>query len=700
MILYVGWGEKYMNQVDKINILLVDDRPENLLALEAIIERDEYNLIKAYSGEEALKYLLKYDFAVILLDVQMPGMDGFSTAKIIKAREKTKNIPILFITANNLDSEHIFMGYSVGAIDYILKPFDPLILKSKVERFVELYVLNKKIMAQSESLEEKNKMIEYIAYHDGLTNLPNRRMFHEVMIENLQSAKAKNETLGLMYLDLDKFKSVNDSLGHSMGDRVLQQVSKRLVSVKRDTDFVARIGGDEFVIVLSNSNREECLEIAEMLLNSFKAPFHIDSFEFYITTCIGLSIFPYDGEDSNTLMKNADAALYRAKEQGKNEYKVYHSGMNIESYRKFLMQSELRKAIELDQFSLVYQPRIDLSTGKVVNAEALIRWNHPNWGVVKPDVFIPIAEESNLIFDIDKWVLKKVCEQMNHWIENHQLSLNVSVNFSAQHFLQRNLIEQIKEILDDSMVNPEMLEFEITETALLQNVEIVKQTLKQIKDLNIQIALDDYGTGYSSINYLRQFPFDTIKIDRSYIHDITNSERNSRIIVESIITLIKNLGIHVVAEGVETSEQLSVLKNLQCSEVQGYIYSRPLSPEDFVLYVEKQNLESGLTIPKNIKNLDNVIILDTKDEIGINKALIELSISKIKKDNSLSTREVDVFSLIVEGLSNKEISEKLFISEHTVKNHITNLLSKLNVSDRVQAIALVYETCINEKKVQ
>lgn len=697
----VGWGEKGMNQENRINILLVDDRPENLLALEAIIERDEYNLIKAYSGEEALKYLLKYDFAVILLDVQMPGMDGFSTAKIIKAREKTKNIPILFITANNLDSEHIFMGYSVGAIDYLLKPFDPLILKSKVERFVELYLLNKKIIEQSKSLEDKNKTIEYIAYHDGLTSLPNRRMFHDVMIQNLMNAKNKNETLGLMYLDLDRFKSVNDSLGHLMGDKLLQQVSKRLVNAVREYDFVARLGGDEFVIVLSNSNREECLEVAEEILSSFKDPFYIDNFEFYITTCIGLSIFPYDGEDSNTLMKNADAALYRAKEQGKNEYKVYHSGMNIESYRKFLMQNELRKAIELDQFSIVYQPRIDVATGKVVNAEALIRWNHPSWGVVRPDVFIPIAEESNLIFEIDKWVLKKVCEQMSRWSNIPYLPIKVSVNFSAQHFLQRDLIEQIKQILDDSKMNPSMLEIEITESALLQNEETVLQALQQIKDLNIQIALDDYGTGYSSIKYLREFPFDTVKIDKSYIQETTNPEKNSRVIVESIITLVKNLGIHVVAEGVETIEQLNVIRNLQCNEVQGYFYSRPLPPVDFVLYVEKLNMENRQTkTSKNIKSVDNVIILEPKEEIGINKTLIEISIQIIKRENSLSTREVDVFSLIVEGLSNKEISEKLFISEHTVKNHITNILSKLNVSDRVQAIALVYETCINAKKIK
>jgi len=689
-----------MNLNDKINILLVDDRPENLLALEAIIEREEYNLIKAYSGEEALKYLLKYDFAVILLDVQMPGMDCFSTARFIKDREKTKNIPILFITANNLDSEHIFMGYSVGAIDYLLKPFDPLILKSKVERFVDLYLLNKKILIQSEALEEKNKTIEHIAYHDGLTGLPNRRMFQDTIIQSLLNAKSKNETLGLMYLDLDRFKSVNDSLGHLMGDKLLQEVSQRLVNTIRERDFVARLGGDEFVIVLANSDREECLEVAEKLLDCFKTPFYIDTFEFYMTSSIGLSIFPYDGEDSSTLMKNADAALYRAKEQGKNSFKVYHSGMNIESYRKFLIQNELRKAIELDQFTIVYQPRIELKTGKVVNAEALIRWNHPSWGVIRPDDFIPIAEESNLIFDIDKWVLRKVCEQLNHWKESIYGPCKVSVNFSAKHFLQRNLIDQLKVILEETQVDPTQLEFEITETALLQNENIVYQTLQQLKNLNIQIALDDYGTGYSSINYLRQFPFDAIKIDKSFIQEITSPQKHGRIIVESTISLIKKLELQVVAEGVETDEQLQLLKALDCDQVQGYIYSQPLAPVEFMQFVEKQALENNRSVPHILPHLSNVIMLDTKEEIGINKALIDLSIQKIKKDNSLSTREVDVFSLIVEGLSNKEISEKLFISEHTVKNHITNILSKLNVSDRVQAIALVYETCINEKKVQ
>ncbi|MFP3919325.1 EAL domain-containing protein [Lysinibacillus telephonicus] len=688
---------------EKINILLVDDRPENIVALEAIIERDEYNLVKAYSGEEALKYLLKYDFAVILLDVQMPGMDGFSTAKIIKAREKTKNIPILFITANNQDSQYIFMGYSVGAIDYILKPFDPIILKSKVERFVEIYLLRQKLISQSNALEEKNKLIEYMAYHDGLTNLPNRRMFNDQLVAKISKAKQTNETLGVMYVDLDRFKYINDSLGHLVGDKLLQQIAIKLSSIIREEDFIARVGGDEFIILLPNSGTEDCLEVAETIIKQFKKPFYIDQYEFYMTTCIGLSIFPYDGEDSDTIMKNVDAALYRAKEQGKNNYSVYHSGMNIKSYRTYLLQNDLRKAIEHNQLTLMYQPKIHLSTGKVLSAEALIRWNHPKWGTISPTEFIPLAEESDLIIEIDRWVLINVCKQINKWKESHNIPLRIAINFSAQHFIQRNLIKEIEQILKDYNVDPHLIEIEITETSLLGNEEAVKQTLLQLKEMNIKITLDDYGTGYSSLHYLSNFLFDIVKIDRSFIQDVANKEKNSRAIVESIITLARNLDLNVVAEGVETVEQLNALIDLQCEEVQGYIFSRPQLPDNLLNYIleceEKNKLFSSNSSSFSSYQNENVILLNKKNENELNQDVIQIAIQNIKTHHALSTRESEVFSLIVDGLSNKEISEKLFISEHTVKNHITNILSKLCVSDRVQAIALVYETCMNKKNV-
>ncbi|HWL27210.1 MAG TPA: EAL domain-containing protein [Ureibacillus sp.] len=690
-----------MKNEGKINILLVDDRPENLLTLEAILEKDDYHLMKASSGEEALKYLMKYDFAAILLDVQMPGMDGFGTAKIIKAREKTKNIPILFITANNMDTEHIFMGYSVGAIDYILKPFNPIILKAKVEGFVEIYRMKQKLIQQADALAERNSVIEYMAFHDGLTDLPNRRMLKDQLLLKLDQAKKMKQTLGIMYLDLDRFKYINDSLGHIVGDKLLQEVARRLSSSVREGDFVARVGGDEFNIMLPETDRENALEVAEHILNSFKQPFFIDNYELFITTCIGLSIFPYDGEDSVSLLRNADAALYRAKEQGKNKYKVFHSGMNIQSYRTFLMQNDLRKASERGEFTLVYQPRVDIESGKITSAEALLRWNHPSWGTISPVEFIPIAEEISLIVEIGEWVLREVCEQINSWKEKGISPVRIAINFSAQQFSQKHLIKHIQQILTETEVNPELLEIEITESAILGNEDIILQTLQRLKKMGIRISLDDFGTGYSSLNYLRRFPIDTIKIDKSFIQDISENKNESKAIVESITNLAKKLNMSIIAEGVETEEQLDVLKEYDCQEFQGYLCSPPILPKDFEQFLS--NVSENLLVSKNsvVKESQpsiniNSMNLYQSEEKNLKQEILEAAINQTKELYFLSSREMDVFKLIISGLSNKEISEQLFISEHTVKNHITRILQKLNVTDRVQAIAMVYKTCINE----
>lgn len=691
---------------DKINILLVDDRPENLLALEAIIERDDYNLVKASSGEEALKYLLKYDFAAILLDVQMPGMDGFGTAKIIKAREKTKNIPILFITANNMDTEHIFMGYSLGAIDYILKPFDPIILKAKVEGFVEIYKMKQTLIHQANALEEKNKVIEYMAFHDGLTDLPNRRMFNDQLLLKLNHAKRMKQTLGIMYLDLDRFKYVNDSLGHIVGDKLLKEVSKRLTARVREEVFVSRVGGDEFNIILADTDREKALELAENIIESFSQPFIIDQYELFITTCIGLSIFPYDGEDSNTLMKNADVALYRAKEQGKNKFKVYHSGMNIQSYRNFLIQNDLRKAIENEELELVFQPRVNTKSGKITSAESLLRWHHPNWGAISPSEFIPIAEETDQIVEIGKWVLQKVCEQIQVWNKKELSPIRIAVNFSARQFLQKNLIEHIQQVLTETNIDSEQLEIEITESVLLGNEDVITSTLQQLRKMGIKISLDDFGTGYSSLNYLRRYPFDTIKIDKSFIDEILNHKNNSKAIIQFIISLANSINMSVVAEGIETEEQLKEINNLNCDEVQGYLLSPPLLSSDFekfFVYRSKNPFvfrEEDRTKIKTVHSTSNfnpgTENTDINEDKKFKKDVLDVALTYIKKSYSISSREMEVFELIMDGLTNKEISEQLFISEHTVKNHITRIFQKLNVADRVQAIALVYETFMNE----
>ncbi len=833
-----------MSLENKINILLVDDRPENLLALEAIIEKDEYNLIKAYSGEEALKYLLKYDFAAILLDVQMPGMDGFGTAKIIKAREKTKNIPILFITANNMDSEHIFTGYSIGAIDYILKPFDPIILKAKVEGLVEMYKLNQALIQQAEVLSEKKRelekayltlsettselrvsealanvisetsidsmiiidhngiilkvnpavekmfqynelsilgknisilftsgnsesyiknilvainnldhiigyenlnevnvkrkdgtlfpaeiqigkryvqdryivactirditkrkqdqdMISHMAYHDGLTNLANRRHFNDQLNQKLNHAKENNEQLAIMYLDIDRFKYINDSLGHLVGDKVLQEISKRLTTCLRELDLAARVGGDEFNILLPNTNREVALEIAENIIDIFKKPFNLDNYELFITTSIGISIFPYDGEDPLILVKNADAALYRAKEQGKNNFKVYHSGMDIQSYRSFLMQNELRKAVEREEFELVYQPRVNIESGEINSAEALIRWQHPNWGMILPSEFIPLAEETGQIVEIGKWVVKAACKQGKMWEEKGLTPIRIAVNFSAQQFLQKDLIESINRTLIETNLSPNMLEIEITESVLMGNETTIAKALNELRKIGVYISLDDFGTGYSSLNYLRRFPVNTLKIDKSFVQGIS-TKSESTALISTIISLAHCLKMTVIAEGVETEEQLMMLKKHNCEEIQGYLFSPPVLPEEFEDFLLKSQNNSIPTETKKIAYLDKKHNNNTNPngEIGFdqNKEILESALNHIKELYSISNREMDVFQLIVNGLSNKEISDRLFISEHTVKNHITHILQKLTVNDRLQAIAKVYQTCIEEGK--
>ncbi|MBO1510242.1 EAL domain-containing protein [Metabacillus bambusae] len=836
---------------EKINILLVDDRPENLLALEAIIESDDRNLIKAFSGEEALKYLLKYDFAAILLDVQMPGIDGFGTAKIIKAREKTKNIPILFITANNMDSEHIFTGYSIGAIDYILKPFDPIILKAKVEGFVELYKMNQTLFQQAEILTEKKRelenaytelskttselrvsealanvisetsidsmiiidnsglilkvnpavekmflydektiigknisvlfsneiaknqinhileainnldqiigyenlnevnvtrkdgtsfpaeiqigkryvqdrcivactirditkkkqyqeMISHMAYHDGLTDLPNRRYFNDQLNQKLNHAKQTNQSFALMYLDMDRFKYINDSLGHNIGDKVLQEIANRLTKSVRESDFVARVGGDEFNILLPDTNRENALDIAENIIEAFKSPFYFGNYELFITTCIGVSVFPFDGDDPLVLVKNADAALYRAKEQGKNNYKVFHSGMNIQSYRTFIMQNELRKAIEREEFLLVYQPRIDIETGTIKSAEALIRWEHPSWGTILPSEFIPLAEETGQIVEIGEWVLKSACKQNKIWQDKGLAPIRIAVNFSAQQFLQKDLIDTIKNVLIDTAVSPNLLEIEITESVLMGNETTISNTLNQLRKIGIFISIDDFGTGYSSLSYLRRFPLNTLKIDKSFIRDISTTSSNSNLLISTIISLAHSLNMSVIAEGVETEEQLNTLRKLNCEEIQGYLFSPPVLPKEFEDFLIQSQDKIAFDEANNMMFTDKVQEINTFDRSSIplndelridhNKEILNAALNHTKELYSISNREMDVFRLIVNGLSNKEISDQLFISEHTVKNHITHIFQKLTVNDRLQAMAKVYQTCIEEGK--
>ena len=463
------------------------------------------------------------------------------------------------------------------------------------------------------------------------------------------------------------------------------------------------LGGDEFNILLPNTNREDALELAEKVMEAFKNPLLLDQYELFVTACIGISMFPYDGEDSLVLVKNADAALYRAKEQGKNSYKVFHSGMNIQSYRNFVLQNDLRKAVEKNELSIVYQPRIDIESGKVTSAEALLRWNHPSWGLIQPSEFIPIAEETGQVVELGNWVLQEVCRQNKAWQNAGLTPIRIAINFSSQQFLQKDLIETISQTLKETGISSDMLEIEITESAIFKNERIMRQILNSLKNSGVYLSMDDFGMGYSSLNYLRQFPVDAIKIDRSFIQDLSHKTQESKAIVSAIVALAHGLKMSVIAEGIETEDQLNSLRELKCEEFQGYLFSPPVLPKEFEVFLLKSNpKEPSITIDdlgsSVFKLQDTRALLMDEESFNKKHAIVESALNHMKELYSISTRELDVFKLIVNGLSNKEISDRLFISEHTVKNHITRIFQKLTVNDRLQAMAKVYQTCIEEGK--
>ncbi|WP_269719487.1 EAL domain-containing protein [Bacillus timonensis] len=543
--------------------------------------------------------------------------------------------------------------------------------------------------------------MEYIALHDYLTGLPNRKMFQEQMTNWLHGAKRNNQAFGVINLDIDHFKYVNDSLDLTTGDQVLKEIAKRLIETLRNSDFVARTGGDEFSIILPQTDREEALEIASNIQHALSKPFFIDNYEFYFTVSIGLSIFPYDGEDAVTLVKNAGRALFRAKEKGKNNYKVYHSGMNLQSYRTFIMQNDLRKATERNELTVVYQPRMEIETGKIKSAEALLRWNHPNWGTILPQEFIPLAEESGQIIELGEWVLSAVCKQIKEWKDMGLSPKRVAINLSAQHFLQKDLVDKMNSNLSEYGIDPELLEIEITETVILGNENLVSKTLNQLNEMGVRVSIDDFGTGYSSLSYLRRFPIHTLKIDKTFIQEITGNSPEETVLTETIISLAHNLNMTVIAEGVETEKQMDILQKLKCEEMQGYLLSPPLAPDEFREFLSNHDeTASKIEITNTLQN--EISPIDNLSELGAiqNPKMVVAAINITRETFSITAREMDVFELLLSGLTNKEISEKLFISEHTVKNHITRIFQKLNVTDRVQAIALVYQTCFEVGELQ
>lgn len=445
-------------------------------------------------------------------------------------------------------------------------------------------------------LEQASKdELKYIATHDTLTNLPNRILLNNVFHQNVSRAKHYNEYLAICMLDLDYFKKINDTYGHSAGDQVLIVVSKRLKENLSESSFISRMGGDEFVVLIHDmQNSKDCKNIAERLIEQISKPIKYDSKNIQIGVSIGISIYPLDGDDIEILLKNADIALYSAKEAGRNTYQFFSSDLNMNIKNRVELGNDLIKAVELNEFFLNYQPLVDFKTEKIAGIEALVRWNHPKLGIINPTKFIPLAEESGLIIQIGNWVLLETCRQAKIWQDTGYFTGPIAVNLSVKQFYSEGLINTISKILHDTGLKPKNLELEITESNAMQKIEVSEVILKQLKDIGVKIIIDDFGSGYSSLYRLSKLSIDAIKIDRFFFQNMID-DTGSTAIIMSIISMARHLNLEIIAEGIESREQLNFLKSLQwfnveaqnCDRIQGFLFSKPLNPDDMTLLLKE-----------------------------------------------------------------------------------------------------------------
>jgi len=699
-----------------IDILIVDDRPANLDSLHAVLAPLGHSLVRATSGEEALRYLLDHDPAVILLDVQMPAMNGFETATMIRQRERSERTPIIFLTAVDVSSDDVFKGYATGAVDYLLKPFEPQVVRAKVKVFVELSqqrhalrVLNKQLEAERKAIEDllfaeqeraqvtlnsigdavvstdatgrvgylnsaaerltgwssgdaidrplpevlnivdattriaaddasaitmrqekigtlrttcvlirrdgAELLIEdsaapihdregrvtgavivfrdvtearavsgrltHFSRHDILTDLPNRTLLEDRIGQAFAMASRRGTRLALLFVDLDRFKHVNDSLGHAIGDALLKSVAARLLTCLRATDTVSRWGGDEFVVLLTQLDDADTAAVsAAKIITAVSAPYALADHVLDISASIGIGIWPDDATGVDELISAADAAMYKAKTHGGNHYQFFTSELNDQAIARRSLEDSLRRALERQELTLYYQPKNNLETSRVIGIEALVRWQHSTRGLLAPDQFVTIAEKCGLIIPIGRWIMREACRQARAWQEAGLTPMPIAVNVSASEFRSKGFVDGVAIVLRETGLAAQYLELEVTESVLMEDTQSTTAVLYALKDMGVQIAIDDFGTGYSSLSYLSRFPIDTLKIDRSFVDGITTAGHDATII-NAVIGLGRSLNQHVVAEGVETEQQLALLRRQQCVEGQGYYFSHPVEARQF-----------------------------------------------------------------------------------------------------------------------
>jgi diguanylate cyclase (GGDEF)-like protein len=600
---------------DKILVGDADDhasmsRAENILFgdQDARIAHPSFQIQFALQGRHGVNLVERAvadgrPFAMAFVDMRMPpGWDGLETIEHLWAVDP--DVQVVICSAHS-DYDWDDFIRRLGHSDKLLvlkKPFEPIEVlqcasaltrkwqdEQVLRRHVEL--LEQVVTARTEGLEAANRQLRHLATHDALTGLPNRVLLDDRLAQAIAHAQRDSQQFAVLVLDLDRFKLVNDSLGHRAGDELLNEVARRLSSVVRNIDTVARVGGDEFVLVLSPaSGRPDAEGSAQRAIEALKTPIRISGVDLHISTSVGIAFYPADGTSAENLVAHADAAMYCAKQRGRNNVQCFEPGMDTVTRGRVKLESDLHSALTHGQFELYYQPKVDTATDHIHSAEALIRWRHPERGIVMPDEFISVAEECGLISAIGEWVLQEACRQCKAWQDEGLPPLRVAVNVAASQFRQGNLLDTIRHAVDAAGLAPRYLELELTESAVMTNPEESANILEEISRMGVLVSVDDFGTGYSSMSYLRRFPIDKLKIDRGFVKDLMTRADDASI-VQAIISLAHSLRLKVVAEGVETIEQLASLKSMGCDQYQGYHFSPPLPAADFGALMRRQEAE-------------------------------------------------------------------------------------------------------------
>jgi diguanylate cyclase (GGDEF)-like protein len=577
---------------DKPKILVIDDDQQVRRVLLDIFCQ-LYTCREACSAEEALTVLARESFDLVLSDINMGGMSGLELVPHVLSLSPDS---VVVMISGQSNIETAIEAMHAGAFDYITKPFDIKQVEAALERALNQRLLLSERRRYKEDLEkllqERTAEVDRLAYYDTLTSLPNRTLFEDRLTQAVALAQRVAKKVAVLFIAIDQLKKVNDSLGHVVGDQLMQQVAVRLRNCVTESDTVARFGGEQFVIMLPELDEtKEAADVVALIQETVKkTPFKVARQEIYTTSCVGISFFPDDGRETSSLVENAGAALYRAKKSGENEYRFYTADMHKRVTKRFELETSLRHAIENQEFLLHYQPRVAIDSLQIVGVEALVRWQHPQLGLVPPLDFIPLAEETGLILPIGEWVLREACRQNREWQNKGLNKIRVGVNISARQFQQQDLAETVIRILEEVDLGPEFLELELTESSIMSNAEATILVLTKLQAKGVTISVDDFGTGFSSLSYLQRLPIDSLKVDQSFVRELATGAKDAAVVM-AIVSLAHTLRLRVVAEGVETQEQLRFLRLLRCDEVQGYLISKPL-PVD--------GIEQLLTAPRRV----------------------------------------------------------------------------------------------------